>query len=113
MITVYHNPRCSKSRDGICFLDELNEHYEVIKYLDEGISVDVLTDLIAKLNIKPIELVRVKEKIWIDNFKNKILTDTEIIQIMSENPKLIERPIVIKNNKAVIARPTEKIKEII
>ncbi len=66
-----------------------------------------------KLGIKPIDLVRVKEQIWKDNFKGKDLSDTEIIQAMIENPRLIERPIITNGNKAVIGRPTEKILEII
>lgn len=69
--------------------------------------------IIKKLNIKPIELVRKKEKIWIENFKDKVLTDDEIILTMISNPILIERPIVINGEKAVIARPLAKINDII
>ena len=113
MITIYHNPRCSKSREGLCFLEDKNIPHQVIKYLDEGISVEELSNIIEILNIKPIELVRTKEEIWKTNYKNQSLTDEEIIQIMVENPKLIERPIVINGNQGVIARPFEKINEII
>ncbi|UYW01934.1 arsenate reductase (glutaredoxin) [Flavobacterium agricola] len=113
MLKIYHNPRCSKSRDGICFLDELQVPYEVVKYLDEPLDEKELKEIIKKLNIKPIELVRIKEKIWIENYKNQNLTDAEIITALAENPKLIERPIVINQNKAIIARPTKKIKEIL
>ena len=113
MITIYHNPRCSKSRDGVCFLDEIQEPYQVIKYIDEGITVEELTEILKKLNFKAIDLVRTKEKLWIDKYKDQNLSDIEIINAMVENPKLIERPIVIKNDKAVVARPTEKINEIL
>lgn len=113
MIKIYHNPRCSKSREGLCFLEEHDIKHNVIKYLDNGLSISELNEIIQILNISPIELVRTKEKIWTDNYKHKFLSDSEIIQILSENPILIERPIVINENKGVIARPFEKIKEII
>lgn len=113
MITIYHNPRCTKSREGLCILEELNEEITVRKYLEEPFAVEELKDVIEKLNIKPIELVRTKEKIWIDHFKNKKLSDEELIKILIENPKLIERPIIVKGNKAVIGRPKEKIQEIL
>jgi arsenate reductase (glutaredoxin) len=113
MITIYHNPRCSKSRDGVCFLEENKIEFETIKYIDETLTKRELLSILKKLNYKPIELVRTKEKIWIDNFKNKQLSDDEVINAMIQNPKLIERPIVINGNKAIVARPTEKINEIL
>ncbi|MFD2890564.1 arsenate reductase (glutaredoxin) [Flavobacterium chuncheonense] len=113
MITIYHNPRCSKSRDGVCELEILNQNFEVRKYLDEPFSKTELIDVIQKLNIEPIELVRTKEKIWIENYKGKDLSAEQIIDAMLDNPKLIERPIVVNGNKAVIARPKEKINEIL
>lgn len=113
MITIYHNNRCSKSREGLCFLENLNQPFEVVLYLEEHFDFNKLSHLINKLGIKPIELVRVKEKDWIENFKGKELTDTEIIQAMVDFPKLIERPIVVNGNKAIIARPTERINEIL
>lgn len=113
MIVVYHNPKCSKSREGICFLDDLKIPYNIVKYLDNELTEDELKNIIKKLNINPIDLVRKKEKIWIENYKDKIMNDHDIILAMVQNPKLIERPIVINGNKAVIARPTEKIKEIL
>ncbi|BCY29208.1 arsenate reductase (glutaredoxin) [Flavobacterium okayamense] len=113
MITIYHNPRCTKSREGLCLLENTNEEIIVRKYLDDFFTKEELKEVISKLNIKPIELVRTKEKIWIDNFKGKELSENQIIEILLEHPKLIERPIVVKNNKAVIARPKEKINEIL
>lgn len=109
MLTIYHNNRCSKSREGVCFLENLKQPFEIIPYLEKEFTQETLTELLAKLNLKPIELVRTKEKEWIQNFKGKSLTDVEIINAMVAFPKLIERPIVVKNNKAVIARPAEKI----
>ncbi len=113
MITIYHNPRCGKSRDCLAFIQNSNLEYEVIKYLETPFTVKELTKIIAKLKIKPIELVRTKEAIWTEKYKNLPLTDSQIIQAMADNPILIERPIAVKNNKAVIARPFEKIKEIL
>ena len=113
MITIYHNPRCTKSREGLCEIENLNQPFEIRKYLDEPFTEKELKEVIKKLNIKPIELVRTKENIWIENYKGKDLSDTQIIEAMLQNPKLIERPIVVNGNKAVIARPKEKINEIL
>lgn len=113
MITIYHNNRCSKSREGVCFLENINQPFEVIHYLEDQLDTEKLSHLINILGIKPIELVRVKEKDWLENYKGKNLSDEEIIQAMVKFPKLIERPIVVNGNKAIIARPTERINEII
>jgi arsenate reductase len=113
MNQIYHNSRCGKSRECLAFLEDSGQEYQVIKYLDEVPSFEELQSIVKKLNIKPIELVRKKEKIWIENYKNKILTDDEIILAMISNPILIERPIVINGEKAVIARPLDNINTII
>jgi arsenate reductase (glutaredoxin) len=113
MITIYHNPRCSKSREGVCLLEEKGIEFETFKYLDEKITKRELTSIIKKLKIKPIELVRVKETLWKEKYQNQELTDDEVIAIMLKNPVLIERPIIINGNKAVIGRPIERIFEII
>lgn len=109
MIQVYHNPRCGKSRSCLAFLDNANQDYEVISYLTETPTFDELKSLIEKLNLKPIELVRVKEKIWIEEYKGKTLVDSQVIQAMIDNPILIERPIVIKDGKAIIGRDLDKV----
>jgi arsenate reductase len=108
MIQIYHNSRCTKSRECLVFLEEKGLEYEVVKYLETIPSFEELKVIIGKLGIKPIALVRQKEKVWVENFKGKTLSDDEIIQAMVLNPILIERPIVINGNKAVIARPIEK-----
>lgn len=113
MIQIYHIPRCGKSRECLALLKDSEKEYQVISYLENAPTFDELTTILKKLNCKPIELVRVKEKIWIENYKGKNLTDKEIVEAMISNPILIERPIVIINSKAVIARPLEKIKEIL
>ncbi len=113
MLKIYHNPRCTKSREGLAEIELLNQPFETIKYLDNPISKDELLDILKKLNYKPLELVRTKEKIWIENYKGKKLSENDIIDAMIEHPKLIERPIIINGNKAIVARPKEKIKEIL
>lgn len=113
MIQVYHNSRCGKSRECLVFLENSGQKYEIVKYLEDVPSFEELKKIIQKLEIKPIGLVRQKEKIWIENFKEKPLTDDEIIQAMISNPILIERPIVINGDKAVIARPLEKVAAIL
>jgi arsenate reductase len=113
MFTIYHNKRCSKSREGVCFLENLNKPFETIHYMEKTLTYTELEMVIKKLKIKPIELIRVKEKVWIESFKGKTLTDKEIIEAMLQFPKLIERPIVIYGEKAIIARPTELIKSIL
>lgn len=109
MIQVYHNPRCGKSRSCLAFLDQKNQKYEIIPYLTETPSFDDLKTLLQKLDLKPIELVRIKEKIWIENYKGKITSNDEVIQSMVDHPILIERPIVIKDGKAIIGRDLERV----
>lgn len=104
MIQIYHNPRCGKSRNCLAFIEQSNQEFEIIPYLTETPSVDELKILLKQLNLEPIQLVRTKEKIWIENFKGKTLTDDQIIKAMAENPILIERPIVVKDGKAIIGR---------
>lgn len=113
MITVYHNPRCGKSRDCIAFLENSDKEFQIIKYLENPLNFNELEEIISLLKIKPIELIRTKESIWIEKFKDKNLSDFEIIQSMVDYPILMERPIAVYNDKAIIARPLEKIKEIL
>lgn len=110
---IYHNSRCSKSREGLAILEASNLKFETIKYLDTPITTEELNEIIKLLKISPIDLVRKNEIIWKENYKGKTLSNSQIIQAMIENPKLIERPIVINGNQAVIGRPPEIIKTII
>ena len=110
---IYHNNRCRKSREGLAILEASNQPFEIINYLENPPSKEELVNILTLLDIKPIELVRKNEIIWKENFKNKELSDNDIINAMLQHPKLIERPIVVQNNKAVIGRPPEKIKELL
>ncbi|WP_268846349.1 arsenate reductase (glutaredoxin) [Flavobacterium aestivum] len=109
MIQIYHNQRCGKSRNCLLMLEESNNEFEIINYLVTPPTAAELTTLLQKLGLTPIELVRQKEKIWIENFKGKTLTPDEIIQAMVENPILIERPILVKDDKAIIGRDPDKV----
>lgn len=106
---ILHNPRCSKSRQGLAILTNAKVKFEIIEYLKTPLSEKEIKDIITKLNIEPIDLVRKGEAIWKENFKGKDLSNNQIIKAMAEYPKLIERPIVIHNDKAVLGRPPEKI----
>lgn len=108
MIQIFHNSRCSKSRQCLSLIENSGKKFEVIKYLENPPTITELTEIISKLEIDPIELVRKKEKIWIEEFKNKTFSSLELIEIMVKNPILIERPIVINGEKAIVARPIEK-----
>jgi len=110
---IYHNPRCSKSRQGLAILQESNQDFEIVNYMNDPVSSDELRELLQKLGIPALELIRKNEAIWKQNYKNKSLSEEELIETMAEHPRLIERPIVVKGNKAVIGRPPEKINDLV
>ncbi len=113
MLKIYHNPRCSKSRQGLEILEQSGKDFEIIKYLEDIPSKKELTSVIELLGITPEQLVRKNEAIWKENYRGKQLSDEEIINAMIQHPKLIERPIVVDGKKAVIGRPPETIKTIL
>ena len=112
MITIYHNPRCKKSRAGLEFLKSKTDDFTVVEYLKNPLTAEELEKLLAKLNKKPQEMIRTQEAVYKQNFKGKDFTDKEWIKIMVENPKLIKRPIVVKDNKAVWGDPAEEIEQL-
>ena len=113
-ITIYHNPRCSKSKATLELITSMGITPIVKLYLDEPISFDELSNVLDKLNISPRELLRKTESLYKKhNLDNNILDDSEIITFMIENPILIERPIVIRNKRAIIGRPPENVLKII
>ena len=109
MIKIYHNSRCRKSREALDLLKSNELDFDVVEYLKEKLTKNQIQVLINKLGLKPLELVRKNEAIWKENFKDKVLTNNEIVEILSENPTLIERPIIELDNKAVIGRPLENV----
>ena len=113
MTTLYHNPRCSKSRETLRLLEDAGETVEIVRYLDNPPSKKELKQIISLLGIKPIDLVRTKENEWIENYKGKTLTDDKVIDAMVKFPKLIERPIAIKGLKAAVGRPPEDVLKIL
>lgn len=113
MTTIYHNPRCSSSREALRLLEESGETIEIVKYLENPPTHQELSQLIELLGIKPIELVRTKEDEWKENFKGRVLSDSQIIDAMIKFPKLIERPIAIKGTHAVVGRPPIKVLDIL
>ena len=113
MLKIYHNPRCSKSRLGIQYLEDKGVNFEVVKYLDTPFTEDELKEVLMKLNMKPLELIRKGEDLFKKEFKGKNFTDDEWVKIMIEHPKVIERPIIVAQHKAVVARPTEEIDKVL
>ncbi|MBL6657468.1 MAG: arsenate reductase (glutaredoxin) [Flavobacteriales bacterium] len=108
-VTIYHNPRCSKSRQALSLLESKGCKTTVVEYLKKPLTVEQLSRIINDLNIKPIDLVRKNESVWKENYKGKELSDGELIDAMISNPKLIERPIVLSSKGAVVGRPLENI----
>ena len=110
-IKIWHNSRCSKSREAYKYLQEKGIDLEVVEYLKIDLTKEVLQDILKKLNMKPSQLVRKKEKLF-KELNLKDATEEEILEAMVNNPRLIERPIVIKDDKAVVARPLEEIEKL-
>lgn len=110
--TIYHNPRCRKSREALAILEQEGVEIEIIKYLEDIPSEKELEVILTKLNLKPQDILRKGETIFKEQFKNLNLNEHEWIKVMVENPKLIERPIIVKENKAVVGRPPENVKEL-
>lgn len=112
-IIIWHNPRCSKSRNALAYLDEKGIIPTIVKYMDEIPNEERIKEILTFLNIKPRSLMRTKEEIYTKlNLKDEE-SDAKLIKAMTQNPKLIERPVIINGNKAVIARPLENIDKIL
>lgn len=113
-VTIYHNPRCSKSRQTLALLEKQNLPITIIEYLKTPPDTNTLKTILKQLGITPRALLRTKEVLYKEKgLDNPHLTDNQLIQAMLENPILIERPIVVANNKAVIGRPPENALEIL
>ena len=110
---IYHNPRCSKSRQALEIIKKTKKEFEIVEYLKDILSISELELIIEKLGITAVELVRKNELIWKENYKGKNLSDKEIVRAMIENPKIMERPIVVNGEKAILGRPPECVLKII
>ena len=108
-IKVYHNNRCKKSRAGLEYLQSKTTDFEIIDYIKLGVTKKDLEEMVLKMNISPSELVRTQEEYFKKELKGKSFTDHEWIQIISENPKLLKRPVIISKHRAVIGDPRENI----
>jgi|TARA_B100000780_G_scaffold71512_1_gene47839 arsenate reductase len=107
--TVYHNPRCRKSREVVKFLEEACHSYEVVQYLDGFFTKESLQEVLNNIRLKPSEIVRKNESEWKNILNRNTLNEAEILELLIKYPRLIERPIVISGNKGVLARPIENL----
>jgi arsenate reductase len=110
---IYHNPRCTKSRETLALIKDAGVNVEIVEYLKEIPTREELKLILSKLHIQPSQLLRKGEAVYKEKFKNSNFTEDEWITIMLEYPKLIERPIVVKGNKAVLGRPPENVMELL
>jgi len=113
MYTYYHNPRCQKSREGLALLEEAGLSYTLRKYLEEPLTQAELEALLAKLELPAESLIRKNEQDWKAHFKEKELSEEELILAMIEYPKLMQRPILESDKSAVLGRPPEKLQELL
>ena len=112
-IKIYHNPRCRKSREGLAFVQERGLEVRVVDYIKTGITEGELKEIASSLKLRPEELVRKNEEFYKKQLKGKELSDTEWLRIISENPSLLKRPVVITGSGAVIGDPAENIAKIL
>ena len=115
MITIYHNPRCQKSREALALLEEKGIQHTIRLYLndEESMSAAEFEDVLDALDMDAIDLVRKNESVWKEEYRDLELGEDEIILAMIENPRLMERPIIMNGDKAVVARPAEKLLEVL
>lgn len=109
MIQIYHNPRCRKSRETLQLIENQTSDFEIVEYLKNIPTKEELEKLLHKLNMSVDAIIRKEEQVYKEKFKGKNFTDSEWLQILIEHPKLIQRPIVVRNNKAIIGRPPENV----
>lgn len=110
---IYHNPRCSKSRQALALLQERGAEPEVLEYLKTPPTKAELKALLAKLGLKPEQVVRTGEELYKQKYRGRALTDDQWLDALAENPILLERPIVVRGSRAVLGRPPEKVLEVL
>jgi len=112
-VTIWHNPRCSKSRQGLALLEESGASVNVVKYLQTPPTADDIRRLLKKLGIRARELMRTKEAVYKELDLKNVTDEDKLIEAMAGHPKLIERPVFIMDGKAIIGRPPEKVIEFV
>ena len=113
-ILIYQKPRWSKSRESVKILENSGVKFKVIEYMNNPLSENKLKDLALKMQLKPKDFIRTRESIFKDLDLKKFIDDDEyLFKCMAENPKLIERPIIVKGDKVVIGRPPEKVNDLL
>ncbi len=112
-VILYHNNRCTKSRCALDLIEKKTKDFKVIEYLKTPPAENELKGILKKLGMKAEEIIRKKEPLFISKFSGKKFTEAQWIKVLSKNPILIERPIIVKGNKAVIGRPPENINQIL
>lgn len=106
---IYHNPKCSKSRETLSLIKQNTSKFEIIEYLKTPLTANEIILIINKLKLKPIDIIRKNEEIWKRDYNKTNISDTQIINAIVKNPKLLERPIVTNETKAIIGRPPENV----
>jgi len=112
-LIIYHNNRCSKSRCALELIEKKTKKFQIVEYLKNPPTEKELKNILQKLGMQAEDIIRKKETLFTDKFEGKKLTNDQWIKILVKNPILIERPIIVKGNKAVIGRPVENINQIL
>ena len=113
MITIYHNPRCRKSREGLEIVEQSGLPYQVVEYLKTPLDKAGISDLLQKLGIGAEALIRKSEAVWKEQFRGRELKESDLISALAAHPKLMERPVVVRGEHAVIGRPASEIAELL
>ena len=112
-VTIYHNPRCSKSRQTLALLEARGVSPTIVEYLNVPLDAPLIRELLQKLKLDPRGLMRTKEAAYVENdLSDSDLSEEELIQAMIDRPKIIERPIVVRGERAVLGRPPENIDQL-
>jgi polyphosphate kinase len=112
LLKIYYNPRCSKSREGLLFIEQKGYEYELVNYMKNGISAKEIKDFLNKSGLEVTAIIRTNEELYKQQYKGMELSEEEWVQVLVENPQLLQRPLVIKGTHAVIARPAEEIQKL-
>ena len=112
-IKIYHNPRCKKSRAGLAYLKEKTNEFEIVTYLKNGVTVDTLQSLFEMIGVHAFDMIRTQEAAYKTELKGKDWSEDEYLKAISENPKLLKRPIIVVGNRAVWADPPENLDAIL